>query len=251
LRRALNLLRHRHGARFEAFQAGLKAAGFQVVDRLVRPEPGDVAVMWNRYGGVDEQACHFQRHGAAVLVVENAPLGNDWRSGHWCSLALNHVAMTGGEIRDGGPQRWDAWDVELPEFRTGGDETVILAQRGIGHSDVASPNDWAESVKRRIGGRIRRHPGLNAATPLAEDLKNAKQVITWSSAAAVQALALGIPVWHAHPNFVMAGAAQSLADWPLAPNRNEDSRLKAFRRLVWAMWTLDEVKTGEAIRWLM
>ena len=251
MRRALNLLRHRHGARYEAFHTGLQAAGFKVVDRLARPEPGDVAVMWNRYGGVDEQAAHFERNGASVLVVENCPLGNDWRGQHWCSLARTHVAMTGGGIRDGGPSRWDAWGVELIPFRPTGLETVILAQRGIGHSDVASPNEWAESVKKRIGGRIRRHPGLDKAMPLDEDLKNAKQVITWSSAAAVQALAMGIPVWNAHPGFVMAGASQSMNDWPCSANRSEELRLSAFRRLAWAMWTLDEVKSGEAIRWLM
>lgn len=251
MRRALNLLRHRHGARFEAFQSGLREAGFQVVDRLAKPQPGDVAVMWNRYGGVDEQAWHFARNGADVLVVENNPLGNDWRGGHWCSLARTHVAMTGGEIRNGGAQRWDDWGIELPPFRTGGSETVILAQRGIGHSDVASPNNWAESVRKRIScGRIRAHPGMNKATPLAEDLKNAKQVITWSSAAAVQALAMGVPVWNAHPDFVMASASQPLSDWPCQPNRSEELRLDAFRRLAWAMWELDEIKSGEAIRWL-
>jgi len=48
----------------------------------------------------------------------------------------------------------------------------------------------------------------------------------------------------------MASASQSLSDWPCQPNRSEELRLDAFRRLAWAMWELDEIKSGEAIRWL-
>lgn len=245
--RALNLLRASLHYRRDAFSDGLRAAGFELVDSLSKPGPGDVLLIWNRYGGAAEQAWHFERNGAAVLVAENSPLG-DMLLGRHYSLARSHVAMTGGAIPDGGPARWDSMGVSLAPWRTGGAETVILGQRSIGHPDVASPRGWAETVQRKIGGQIRQHPGTGPAVPLADDLRNAGAVVTWSSAAAVQALALGVPVWHAHPAFIGAAAARPLAEWGKDARRDDAARLAAFRRLAWAIWTLDEIRAGEAIR---
>lgn len=242
--RALNLLRASLHYRKDGFDAGLKVAGYELVTRLDKPVPGDLLVCWNRYTGAAEVADNFERRGATVLVAENCPFGNDWRGGRWYSLAQSHVAMTGGLISDGGPQRWDSWRVELAPWRTG-TETVILAQRSIGHSEVASPLQWAEKVRKRIGGRIRAHPGGQAKSkPLAVDLEDAREVVTWSSAAAIQALALGVPVWYEHPKFVGSGAAMHLSKWGPEPKRDDASRLGMFRRLAWGMWSLNEIKTG-------
>lgn len=266
--RALNLLRRSIHYRRECFDAGLRAAGFELVDRVDRPAAGDLLLCWNRYGAAAEQADHFERHDARVLVVENCPLGNDLHGGSY-AIARQHVAMTGGTWPDHGPQRWDAWGIELQPVRTGSAETVILGQRGIGHPDVASPDRWAESVQARIGGRIRSHPGTGVAVPLWQDLQDAREVVTWSSAAALQAMAMGVPVWHAHPRFVGAPAARPLAQHPGwsrreggyrstlhasmgefagNPPRDESARLAVFRRLAWAIWTLDEIRSGAAIR---
>lgn len=245
--RALNLLRQAPHYRRDAFDAGLRAAGFEVVTRLPDPGPGDLVLTWNAYGGFGDTGQHFQQRGAKWLVAENAPLGNDWRGDRWYSVAIGAVALTGGEFRAGGPERWDAWGVDLAPWRSGG-ETVILAQRGIGATGVRSPDRWAEAVRARIGGRIREHPGTGPAVPLADDLSAAGEVITWSSAAAVQALLLGVPVWHAHPQFVCASAAFPLAmHGSSTPMRTDARRLDAFRRLAWAMWTLDEITSGAPI----
>ena len=261
--RALNLLRTSPHYRREAFDKGLRAIGFETVDRLDKPKPGDVLVCWNRYDGSGEVADNFERRGATVLVAENCPLGNSWRDGAalatenlplgnsrrdgvWYSLARRHVALTGGDINDGGASRWDSWGVELAPFRDG-NETVILAQRGFGHPNVRSPDHWAEGVHRKIGGRIRQHPGTGPAKPLADDLRKARGVVTWSSAAAVQALTMGLPVWYAHPKFVCAEASRPLAEFPGDPRRDDAARLKCFRRLAWAMWSLAEIESGEAI----
>lgn len=249
MRAAVNLLRQQPHYRRDIFSAGLAACGFSVVNEIARPQPGDLLLIWNRYAGYGEMADHFERHGARVLVAENCPFGNGWREGVWYSIAGRHVAMTGGEIRDGGPRRWDAWGVDLKPFRTGGSETVILGQRGIGHRDTQSPPKWAEMVARRYGGRIRKHPGTAAdVVPLDMDLIHAREVITWSSAAAVQALAMGVPVWHAHPRCVVAGAGRLLDEYPGEPKRDEAARLEVFRRLAWAIWSTDEIQSGEALK---
>jgi hypothetical protein len=242
--RALNLLRASPHYRRDAFDEGLRAVGFDVVESLQRPGAEDLLLIWNRYGGYAEHAGIFDRAGAKVLVAENCPLGNDFRGGSY-SLAAAQVALTGGRFPVGDDARWDAWDVDLLPWRSG-DETVILGQRGIGSPDARSPDQWAERVRSRVGGRIRQHPGTGPAKPLAEDLKNAGRVVTWSSAAAVQALVMGVPVWHAHPNFVGAGASRPLTEWN-APRTSDFDRLTMFRRLAWCIWTLDEIRSGEPI----
>jgi len=244
--RALNLLRASVHYRKACFDQGLQAAGFKLVPALADPRPGDLLVIWNRYGGYHEQALAFERAGAAVLVVENGLLGKSWRCGEWFSLSLGHCAGA-GQFKPAGPERWDAWNVPMAAWRTGGRETLILGQRGIGEPGVASPPAWAEGVQRRIGGRIRPHPGQGDAKPLVQDLENAREVVTWHSAAALQALMLGVPVWFACASWVGAGAARPLAQWPGQPLCDDAARLAMFQRLAWAQWTLDEIKTGEPI----
>jgi len=240
--RALNALRNGPHYRREAFAQGLKASGYTVHDSFHDPRPGDALLIWNRYGHFAEMAIRFESVGATVIVAENSPLP---MPGHWYSVALSHVAMTGGAVPDRGPQRWDSWGQKLAPWRTGGSEIVILAQRQIGHPSVASPPNWAERVRERIGGRIRQHPGMNSAVPLADDLRNASAVVTWSSAAAIQALAMGIPVWHAHPAFIGAAASRPLAEFGVEPRRDNAARLAVFRRLAWAVWSLDEIAAGK------
>lgn len=246
MRRALNLLRRSVHYRRESFDIGLRAAGFYVVDSLPGPGPGDLLLIWNRYGGGAEQADHFERRGATVLVVENCPLGNDLHGGSY-SIARRHVALTGGEINEGGPERWDAWGVWPQLWRISGREVVVLGQRGIGHPDVRSPDGWAERTARITGGRIRAHPGTGPALPLADDLRHAAEVVTWSSAAALQALLMGVPVWHDNPAFIGAAAARPLGEWGKEARRDDAARLAVFRRLAWAIWTLDEIRSGAAI----
>lgn len=249
--RALNLLRASLHYRREAFDAGLRTAGFDVVPVLENPGPGDLLLIWNRYGGYHDEACRFEACGGRVLVTENGYLGKTWRDGEWFALAEGHHSGA-GTWRDHGPDRWDGWNVDLAPFRRSGHETVILGQRGIGEPGVRSPSNWAEAVLSlcdRSRYRIRQHPGTGAAKPIAEDLADARAVCTWSSGAALQALLLGIPVWYSFPNWIGARAG---ARWPQTgnteANRDDESRLHMFRRLAWSMWTLDEIRTGEPIR---
>jgi hypothetical protein len=249
--RALNCLRPTLHYRREAFDAGLREAGFRVVPQLADPRPGDVLVIWNRYGAGAELADFFEAAGAHVLVAENGWLGKHWRGGEWFALSGGHHAGAGSWAY-GGPQRWDAWQVDLAPWRTGGTETVIMGQRSIGEPGIASPRLWAEAVRGRIGGRIRPHPGTGTGTPLAVDLCDAREVATWASGAALQALVLGVPVWHALPQWIGAAASRPLAQHGQAePLRCDTGRLTMFRRLAWAMWTLAEIRGGAAFRHLL
>lgn len=248
--RALNLLRGGPNYRAESFNFGLQAAGFEVVDRLDRPEPCDIVVCWNRTNAGAEMAAHVERHGGRALIVENGFFGKTWRGHKWFTVALSQCAGA-GEWPDGGPARWDSWGVELRPWRVGR-EVVVFEQRGIGAPGLASPSGWAQRVAREVGGRIRKHPGANApAVTLDEDLSSARCCITWHSAAGMQALLLGVPVFFDCPAWIGGEAAQPYSAWGVEPKCSDDDRLRMFRRAAWALWTEEEVRSGAAFAHLL
>jgi hypothetical protein len=246
----MNMLRHSLHYRRESFSAGLKNAGFEVVDHLATPRPGDLLLVWNLYGGYYEQAQFFKSCGATVVVTENGWLGKNWLGKDWFSLSLNHH-VGAGDWNHEGPQRWDSFGVALQPWRQGKGETIVLGQRGIGERGYASPNRWAERTRAQLGcGRIREHPGNvahGATTPTLErDLSKATDVVTWASGAALLALMMGIPVWCALPQWIGASAGLPLSEFsPGNGKRDDAARLEMFRRMAWAMWTLEEIRTGE------
>ena len=242
--RALNLLRSAPHYRREAFHQGLQAAGYKVLSSLPDPRPGDALLIWNRYGSYHDVACQWEQRGATVLVAENCPLGNDWRTGHWYSLAKTDPAIVGGVFVDYGGKRWDVWSETLQPMRQDGG-ILILGQRGIGHSGTASPAQWAESIQAKHGGRIRQHPGTRIdVMSLEDDLRDIGCVYTWASSAAIRAMRLGVRVKYMHPGFVMRDAAVTIG----SEHPQADNRLRAFQRLAWCMWELEEIRNGDAIR---
>lgn len=251
-RRALSLLRDSLHYRADAFRSGLRANGFEVVETLDDPRPGDVLLSWNRGGARNVHARRFESAGARVVVAENGYLGKGWRDDKWFALALGHHCGAGA-WPDGGPARWDALGVDLEPWRQGGTQTLVLEQRGIGEPGVASPYGWAESVAPMVRGRIRRHPGGEPVqVTLRDDLADVGQVVTWSSGAALLALIMGVPVFYAFPRWIGAPASQPLAAFAtVGPLRDDAARLGMFRRLAWAQWTLAEVESGYAFEQLL
>lgn len=257
MRRAVCLIREALVYRRAAFVAGLRAAEFEVVDRTDNPGPGDALVIWNRYGTNDALATQYEQAGASVVVVENGYLGKNWQEDRWFALSLGQHAGA-GEWKPGATWRWDSWNVELAPWR--GDWTkeqygnvVILAQRGIGSPLVRSPDGWAQRVQKKIGGRIRAHPGKHPPTvSLQDDLRDADCVVTWASTAALSALMWGIPVFCDFPQWIGMQACQPLSEWGKVPPKCDDAaRLAMFRRLAWAMWRAGEVENGTAFRHLL
>ena len=254
--RALSLIRKDIHYRRDAFNAGLEAAGFTLADKITDPKPDDVLLIWNKYGGYYEHACHFEAHGAKVIVAENCPLGNDWRNGVWYSLALHDITMVGGQWPDGPQSRWDSWNVELAQWQDG-NEIVILGQRGIGSPNAKCPEDWAVKLQQKHGWRVRMHPGTSKLIPNREgvpfdkDLCNAAAVVTWGSSAAIRALTMGIAVYYSAPEFAAAQCCTPISEYPVPPMRDHAARLAMFRRLAWAMWNLDEIASGEPIKRLI
>lgn len=247
------LIRDLPSYRRDSFASGLKSLGYEVSNR-VRPGPGNVLVVWNRYGHYDTIARTYEDAGATVLVAENGYLGRDWRDKHWYALARgNHNGA--GKWFVGGSERWDNMHVSLQDWRTGGSEIVVLATRHIGPDKVREPNGWAASIVHRhrhlcgLPVRMRAHPGEKPAVPLEYDLRNAAAVITWGSGAALRALQMGVPVFYGFPNWIGRDAACPFAAGVSEPVRGD--RLPMFRKLAWAMWNTEELSTGEPFKCLL
>jgi len=232
VRRAWLNLRGAVPERRDAFVRGLDRIGFSVVEATtMRPGDGDILVSWNRIREGQTVALAFEQSGLPVLVAENASWGNSFAGERWYTLARS-FHNTAGLFPVGDASRWDALGVELAPWRDG-EEDVILPQRGIGPPPVAMPHGWAERLQRKIGGRIRPHPGQAPCLPLEDDLRRARCVHTWGSGAAIKALLCGIPVHSYMPG------------WIGEQDNSDAGRLAMFRRLAWAQWRLSEIATGE------
>jgi hypothetical protein len=223
-------LRYSPPARVELFTRGLQALGYQVRDGI---GVGDLFVSWNRIGTADQVAHDCERQRVPVIVAENSSCGG-MMPAHIHVTRTRH--NTAGVYPVGGPERWDRLQVPLLPWRATGGETVVLAQRGIGSHPTAQPRGW----QHLQAGRVRPHPGRHgAAIPLADDLARASRVITWGSAAAIQALAWGIPVQSGMPH------------WIGEQDNTDGGRLAMLRRMAWAQWSKEEICSGEAFRWLL
>lgn len=85
--------------------------------------------------------------------------------------------------------------------------------------------------------------------PLGADLKDCWAVVTWSSGAAIKAIAAGVPAFHALPNWIGAPAAKPFGSDLENPFLGD--RLPMFQRLAWAQWGLDEIASGEPFKRLL
>ena len=228
--------------------SGLKAAGF----KIGKPDQADLLLVWNRYGAFDDCARRCEQRGGAVLVAENGYLGNDFAGSRWFALANGHHNGAGWWAV-GGNDRWDSLGVKLEPWRDGR-EIVVLPQRGIGPVGVAMPRGWGEATADRLRKltkrpvRIRKHPGKSEAIPLADDLRDAHAVVTWGSGAALKAIVMGVPVFHDFPKWIGASASRPMSEFGKGPMADDAARLSMFRRLAWAMWRVEEIASGEAIR---
>lgn len=231
----------------EIFEAGLQSVGFSVDTAEINdPKPEDVLIVWNRKPTNIDKIKRFEAAGCRVFVAENGYIGADSEGNRLICLALNrHLGR--GTWFVGAEARYKKQNFEINPWRQKrGDEIVILGQRGIGD---ATDGAWAEKLaetlkhmtKRPI--RIRHHPGKNPPA-IEPDLLKAHAVVTWASAAAIKAIAFGIPCFHLMPGWVGAQASVYGIDDLEKPYLK--SPFNMFHRLSWAQWTADEVANGKA-----
>lgn len=159
-------------------------------------------------------------------------------------VTRNAIQHDGRGYTDG--SRLNALGVTVKPWRMDGRHILVCQQSEEFMATVAHDMGWlADTVQklRRITTRplvIRRK---GDATPLCEALADCWAVVTWSSAAAVEALVQGIPV-HCAP----ACAAHTFS----TALENIDRPRRLYGREQWAevladnQWTLDEIRNGDA-----
>jgi hypothetical protein len=248
---AYSLVRSGPHYRADGFAAGLRACGYEVRQNISRPPvPGDVLVIWNRYSSYEDRAEQFERAGCRVVVAENGYFGADAQGRRLYALSL-------GEHHHGG-NRFPAGNVAgLQPWRTDGDHILVVGQRGIGSKMMRSPQEWIDgtiadrlAVRTRRPVRFRKHPGKDApAVPLAADLMGCHAVVVWHSAAGVEALLAGVPVFYAAPRWIAEKAAASLEGADLE-NPFLGDRSAGLANAFSNQWSIDEIASGEAFRCL-
>lgn len=260
--RAFSLIRSQPHYRKHAFTEGLKRAGYQVFESQPGGwgpvNPGDVLVIWNRYGLFESLANDFERSGGLVLVAENGYIGHD-------ADGIQHYAMAAHQHNGAGvwptPEhdRFAALGIEVkPWQRNGNGHVFIRGQRGIGSRSMASPPAWhhqtAERIKRHYPMQpvvCLDHPGKPACDPgvtavLRQRLDGAVACVIWSSGVGVRALVEGVPVFYSAPHWICEEAARPLRMEGLqSPLEDDALRLRALQSMAWAQWTVAELQGGE------
>lgn len=229
---------------------GFREAGYKVVPHNDRPAPEDVLVAWNRKPNAEHHIKLYERAGAKVIIAENGYIGRDNQGGRLLSFAHNYH-LGNGRWFIGSDPRHQNHNFKIEPWRAPGDDIVLLAQRGIGN---AKRLEWydrlAEHIQKRTKRkvRVRPHPGKKPKE-LQPDIENAHAVVTYSSSAALYALAFGVPCFHFMEGWIGEWASRFGIDELENPWRGD--RVPMFHRIGWAQWTKEEVISGEAIRTVM
>lgn len=251
--KAICLIRDQPCYRKDAFLAGLRAAGYEIVSNC-SPEPGDLLVIWNRYGPYEHMAEAWEAKGGTTIVCENGYHGTDDKGIQYYAISkwLHNGAGNWPKRDDVSPDpwRWYALRTELAEWRTTGDHILVCGQRGIGSKLMASPPNWAEETAAKLMKltdrpiRIRQHPGRDKSVtrPLADDLKNCWCCVIWSSGCGVDALIRGIPVIYQAPAWICQEAANSVLHIVNAPYLRK--REPELARMAWAQFSINEITFG-------
>jgi hypothetical protein len=252
--RAVVLIHEREPYPHPQFAQGLRACGFEIHKAFsFQPKPDDVLLIWNRMGMKHNVAQHFEAVGAAVIVAENGWIGKALDGGKMYALCLGHHNGL-GQWAVGDHDRLEKMRIPWRDWRTHGDDILVLCSRGIGEPGVAQPRDWPITIARELrkrtarNVRVRLHPG-DKNSPMDDDLKNVHAAVTWSSGAAIKALAAGIPIFYCLKGWI--GASASVYGIEDIEKPDCGDRLPMFRRLAWAQWSAAEISTGWPIQWLL
>lgn len=260
--RAFSLIRPGPEYRSDAFNAGLRALGYDLVWGAYPggvPTRDDVLVIWNRYGHFDTIARLFESVGAAVIVAENGYIGADETGNQFYALSLDGHNGSGRHL-PGDPARWAALGIELKPWRASGTHIVVRAQRGIGLPPQASPPNWHHDMVAKLKGVTSRPIVLlehyaQRPTPvrLKDIFRDCHAVVTWASAIAGRALVAGVPVFLAGPHSIVRVACNVIYTAGIVedPGYADDARDLALANLAANQWSLAEIRSGAPFRRLL
>lgn len=259
MKRAVLWIRSQPHYRADAFRSGLQKLGYEIVERVNDPRPGDVLVSWNMYPSNEPVAHAWRKAGAKVLIAENGFIGKD-KTGQQFYAVARDSHNGSGRWHVGGHDRWSALGIALSRKQQLGGVVVVRAQRGIGTKLMASPARWARDTVtglQRTGykAELRLHPGVDIKQerddPDDKALARAGAVVLWASSFGVKAVVAGVPVVFAAPYWILSDVGLRLPEavdgrihLPNLVPLDDDRRLAALRRLAWAQFTTEELADG-------
>lgn len=177
-----------------------------------------------------------------------------WRRGEYYRISHRRLWCDGSGPPDFG--RFDRLGVGIRPARAGGRAVLIALQTPEFYDRWAgtSQRQWIARAQAHIRARTRRpivlrHKPIGRyrrQPPLGRALAEAWIVVTHSSAVALEALAMGVPVIVTEPTFCAARLATPF-DRLEDPHRpTQDERRELFARIAGHQWTLAEMRSGEA-----
>lgn len=214
------------------------AAGFETVTgrraRIYVDPPRELAPGIAVFYGVRPAVAHLweqaRREGRDWIYIDNS-LFDVCREGYF-RCTKNAIQHTGAGKSDG--RRFARLMLHVKPMRDDGEATLICVQSDEFMRVVAGEPDWLDRQLERWKGQrvvVRRK---QEKRPFLADLKYARRVVTWSSAAAVGALLEGVPA-QCSPQCAAYGVAdQDRERWASVLADNQ--------------WTLEEMRRGDAWR---
>lgn len=246
---AICQIRQQPWYRREAFESGLRKAGYSLVQSGRPACREDLLVIWNRYGGMESMANTWEQLGGTVIVCENGYCGKDAEGRQFYAIGV-HGHNGSGWFPVSDEDRFSSLGIKLLPWRTGGEHILVCGQRGIGSATMASPQDWHSRMADRLRKvtdrpiKIRLHPGNQPAkTHLEDDLENAYACVIWSSGSGVKALQLGIPVFYDAPHWICEHAAERTEEinFPAVSDLNRED---AMHKMSYGQWSVAEIEAG-------
>ncbi len=269
----------------EQFAAGVRASGDDFAFDIGPPGPGDVCVTWNNYGARGRQGQYFKAEGGRHMVLENGyfPWGNTATGGRERHYVVSWDGYNGlGDDLSAGetdPARWEKLGLPILDWHYGGRHILILGQRGGSYMAQSMPLSWPTEIVHRLSektlrpihyrphpekarnpfskdssdgdaARLRRDSAVKVLDPtqaLAEQLYECHAAIAFCSAAALEALRLGVPCFYCGPAHIAAPLMLAGIDEIETPTY-PDSRERFFHQLAWAQWSAAELADGTAWR---
>ena len=221
--------------------------------RVLQPGPPRLVGGSAAFFGVTEATQHLwqqaRTEGRDWFYLDNAYF--DVARGRMFRAVRNAAQASGCEPPDWA--RWGALGVPIQPWRRQGRHVLLIAQSPTHMRVVAGqPGHWwrdaLELLKRHTDREVVvrgwRSDKRALATTLGQALRDCWALVTWSSAAANEALLAGVPVFCAGP---CAASPLGLADLariesPIYP----EGRATWAAALAGRQWTLDELRQGLA-----
>lgn len=255
---------YRYPNKVTAFPVFTKKKSVDICEAFIEGIPIQRSIQGNVFYGVAEvnsqawsQAkAHLKTLGVPYYYIDNSYF--DRTRGTHYRVSKNSLQFQGPDYESDG-KRWEALGYELKPWRNPHEGHIVVCPQSqtflrytvAGRNWATIARMWLPDTldmlkkawpKREI--RVREWSGDKQTASLQEDLKGAGLLVTHSSAAAIEAAIEGV-------GFILdAKSPSAIASMPSPEDNAPDQRLKYMRALADNQWTLDEIKRGDAWRWL-